>query len=494
MDSDSLRKVTGTRLKSFVYKTLLTLFVLFQNYFAHPLALASQNSASAISSHQANLQLTHFLFTHVIESFLEEGDRFITESIFGNGERSYEYLLEKKVLVSFLKEWQRQLERTDISNENSFQIFQRIFSDSPFLKTNAFYILTTLGIAQDFSKLLDHHLMKSGPERMELSFAPGQVALLNKNRLSPFQAYPVNLGYARVPLLTHILASEKIDSDEKRALTLLDEMARLMSYERDDRKTIVWMTAFFLNNHSEVVAQKARAVLGNIDKNEFVDAISDARWLILGGRYFWSQREKVLEGLKFLGQTEKAQRLGAWLAFLTAHSVKIANTTKDAVILSALSVYRYLKTLHPMVWSGGISVGAHLGFYHYFIKAPLPENTFEADLKKALFALSISDGTTAISEGQEWSPINSKLEKYSGKSKYADLRKFDTTPLEVLNAVAPTDLKDPDVLLREGKVWLEQNRNHKHVSFNYGSYFLQDEYYRSLASSKLKDLRLISVD
>jgi hypothetical protein len=488
------------------------MFVVLMLFFGFGKASAENQNTSPT---QSSLILTHFMFTQVIQSYIEDGDRYIIEDLAGNSERSYEFILEKKFFVAFLKRWQEVISQPSNNFHSSIDVFHSILSEPGYLSDNAFYLLKTIGLSKDFKPPLDHHLMISSGPVVDLGRRSYET--LNNLGLHPYEEYALDLGYARSPLLMRILASEKELSPEKRALVLLDELARFMAYEKRDRKTIIWLTAYFLRDTSSTVREKAQAVLANIDSNEIVDSLADLRWLIMGGSALLAQafRTEVLAGVYYLQNSALIQKILGWTKYFSSRSIVMTKTLKDYSKIALMSVQRYISVLQPETKAATASVFTAIAGHWYVYKSiggdePDPLSTLQTELNQSLATLGLpadplkaqstltsygADNETSTGHGI--SPAEEvkryQLDRYLTKSPYSGLHQFDPLPLSLLNEVEKFNLVDQSNLTDRARNLLAQNQFKLDGQFDYKGYFLQQEYNQMLHESRIRDLRLISM-
>lgn len=474
--------------------------LVFTNY-----SFATNTTITKSSQDQlANLELTRFLFTQVFQSYVEDGDQFVIQSVLGNGHQSYEFLLEKKFILAFLRAWEQILAKPSHPYTKSLEIFKEICSQPGFFKDNCFYLKKLLGINEQFSEY--NQLSPSNPfKAISQSIFSAPTSRGYTPGLTPFEQYRLEIGYRRDAQLISFLNSENEKDLTKRSLKTLDDLSFFMAGPKDDRKTQLWTLSFFLNHPELEVKIKAEKILANIDFNEYTDLASELRWWVLGGRA--GLKYLSMLGSKLLVLVRKVPGLKAiadWLKMRTDRVLQWGILAKDKAKLAYLSVYRYIKFLDEgVVISAGVSISAHWLFYQKFIKLKADSNSEVKNQEPSLQLINEIQLTLNDLDMSEESQIflkthfnslmifNPQVRQYFSDPEYRKLQDYNPTPLEILNSPIPFALTNESQFKNELQKHLTADTVNAQVPF--GQYFLQDEYQRTISDTRANDLRIPSL-
>lgn len=475
----------------FIVFTLVRRFLLAGFLLARvSLAVAEVGSAGG-TAHQAQLQMTHLLFSQVISRYIDEGNAFVNESIAASSERGFRFLLEKKFLLAFMFQWQRTIDQYGEQYPSSMKIFERLLREPGFLHDNRYLWEKTFGI--DGQGQFGVFTKRSWFSQKELTSSPKSFRYpedANQLGLHPYKEEIIPFGYARLPFLLRVLESEKNADPMERSSYLLKEISRMLAYEREDRRIYLQMTFLFLNSSSASVRIEAEKILSLVDANEFSDFVADLKWFAIGGTSAWLTRSQWLESFSKLASRPIVQKIASLLqktAYFTKNKILEAKTK---AVLFSTSVYRSLRAIEPQYWAFTISAAGHLAVYKYFFKGVSKEQLESRQLQENLQRFFGEDSKEFPT--QEVFAMDSSIRSYLQESKYAKLRAFNPLPLSLLNQMQSLPLMSPEEMTKSIQAHLD-DKTSLGVRFDYGRIFIFDEYYRNLAATSLRDLRLPSM-
>jgi hypothetical protein len=465
----------------------------------------------------ANLELTRFMFSQVLETYIENGNVFVTQSPFGSNSQAYEFLLEKKFFFAFLKQWELALSTAELRKtnglpyKNTLEVFQKIFSEPGFLKENQFYLKNLLGVQGDFQSYnkFSHHspvqILKHWLSQTYENFQDPKPPY--RPTMEPAELYTPVLGNINDAMLISFLNSEKIGNLKERSLRTLKDMEFFMANAGSDRKTCFWIISLFLNNPKSEVREQAEKTLALIDKIEIADFLVEFRnWSLAGAVGIKVFLAKIALQLEFLKKFPRLKAIVAWFQMRVGKVFDTGRLMSQKVKLSFLSLARTLSFLNRAeVMAGSLSVGAHWAFYQQFVqtpafpegKSPQDEETarkgFINEIHSALNELDISVETQHYlhSNFDTLMIYNPELKKYFAEREYRMLLDYDPTPREILDHPMSFTLQKPEDYRNQLKKILAENTPVHQIDFF--SIFAQDDYQRNLSWTRVRDLRILSL-